>query len=57
MLTLILIFAGFVIVAIIGAITDVLTRHTRVLTNAERYELQKCLNRFLEQLTGAHPDA
>jgi hypothetical protein len=49
MLTLILIFAGFLILAVISVIIDALTRHTVVLTNAERYDLQKCLNRFLEQ--------
>jgi hypothetical protein len=49
MLTLILIFAGFVILAVISAIIDALTRRTVVLCSAERYELEKCLNRFLDQ--------
>jgi hypothetical protein len=44
MLTLILIFAGSLILAV-----DPLTRHTIVLSGAQRSELQKCLNRFLEQ--------
>jgi hypothetical protein len=54
MLTLILIFAGFLILALISAIIDALTRHTVVLSSAEHSELQKCLNRFLEQRPQPH---
>jgi hypothetical protein len=58
MLTLILIFAGFLILAVISIIIDALTRHTIVLSRAERYELQKCLSRVLEQRPQAlTPDA
>ena len=56
MLTLILVFTGFIILAVIGVIIDALTRHTIVLTGADRYELKKCLNHFLgAATTGAHP--
>jgi hypothetical protein len=49
MLTLILVFTGFLILAVIGVIIDAQTRHIIVLTGADRYELKKCLNHFWEQ--------
>jgi hypothetical protein len=49
MLTLILVFTGFLILAVIGVIIDAQTRHIIVLTGADRYELKKCLTIFWEQ--------
>jgi hypothetical protein len=58
MLTLILVFTGFLILAVIGVIIDAQTRHIIVLIGADRYELKKCLNHFVgAAATGAHPDA
>jgi hypothetical protein len=41
MLTLILVFTGFLILAVIGVIIDALTRHIIFLTGANRYELKE----------------